>query len=127
MGLRTDAEAMLAEMIEDTDFFGWDITLTDPSGASAALVGLSNDINHMIDPDTGEIITGRMASVSLRMSSIIAAGFTGFPKNVADLTSRPWVVTFNDILGTSHTFKVREAHRDRAAGVIVCLLEAYSA
>jgi len=125
MGLREEAEAVLAETMEDPDMFGWSITLTDPSESSAEMYGLSADISQMIDPDTGEVITGRVASVALRMSSIVAAGFTGFPKNIAETTSKPWLVTFNDILGTEHTFKVRESNRDRAMGVIVCMLEVY--
>lgn len=125
MGLREEAEAVLIETMEDPDMFGWSITVTEPSGFSADLYGLSTDISQMIDPDTGEVITGRSASVALRMSSISSAGFTGFPKNISDTTSKPWTVAFDDILGSPHTFKVRESNRDRAMGVIVCILESY--
>ncbi len=125
MGLRETAEADLAHILEDkTAGFGWDITVTDPAGTSVLLVGYSNDIGMSIDPDTGVAVSGRRASVALRISSLTTAGL-GIPKGIIDATSKPWRVTFNDIEGTSHTFKVQESHPDRALGVVTCLLELY--
>lgn len=125
MGLRATAEADLAGILEDkTAGFGWDITITDPAGSPASLVGYSNDIGLSIDPDTGQAVSGRRASIALRISSLTAAGL-GIPMGIVDSTSKPWVVTFDDINGTAHTFKVQESHPDRAIGMVTCLLELY--
>lgn len=123
MSLRVTAEADLATIIEDGVYgFGWPVVLTDPAGVSLPLTGFSNDIAQMIDPDTGQAVSGRLASVALRISTIVAAGFT-LPKGIADSGSKPWVVVFNDINMNSHQFKIIQANPDRALGVISCLLE----
>lgn len=128
MGLRELAEQDLGAILEDSAYgFGWSITLTDPAGLTDPnLIGFSDDISQVIDPDTGQLVSGRLASVALRISSLLTAGFT-LPRGIADQSSKPWVVTFNDINGTSHTFKVRQADPDRALGLIVCILEGYDA
>lgn len=127
MGLRELAESDLAVVLEDRDTgFGWDVALTDPAGLRVAtLVGQSDDISQLIDPDTGELVSGRRASVVLRISSLVAAGFTSLPRSVADSTLKPWIVEFSDINGNAYAFKVRQADPDRALGVVVCILEAY--
>ena len=128
MGLRDLAEQDLGAILEDSTYgFGWNITVTDPTGLSdSTLVGFSDDISQVIDPDTGQVVSGRQASVALRISTLIAAGFS-LPRGVADQTSKPWVVIFNDINGVSHTFKVLSADPDRAIGLVVCQLEGYDA
>jgi hypothetical protein len=128
MSLRDLAEQDLGRILEDrATGFGWPVTLTDPAGLSDdSLTGFSDDISQTIDPDTGELVSGRLASVALRISSLLAAGFA-VPRGVPDQGSKPWVVTFNDINGTAHTFKVRQANPDRALGMVVCILEGYDA
>lgn len=126
MGLRSLAESDLGLILEDGAYgFGWPITITDPSGkVSTGLIGFSDDIAQMIDPDTGELISGRLASVALRISTLYAQGFT-LPKAIANSSSKPWLVSFNDINGVSYQFKVNQANPDRALGVVTCILEAY--
>jgi len=126
MGLRELAEQDLGVIIEDrARGFGWPISLTDPDGLTDdTLVGLSNDIAQTIDPDTGELVSGRLASVALRISSLYAAGFS-LPRGVADTALKPWIVKFNDINGRPYVFIVRQSNPDHGAGVVVCILEAY--
>ena len=124
MSLRELAESDLAFTLEDPAAFGWPITVTDPAGATAALTGQSNDIAQLIDPDTGQAVSGRLASVAIRMSSLTTGGL-GRPVGVADAGSKPWLIEFDDINGESYRFKVSESNPDRAMGVIVCILEAY--
>lgn len=128
MGLRDLAEQDLGGILEDDAYgFGWPITLTDPAGLSDnTLIGFSDDISQTIDPDTGELVNGRLASVALRISTLIAAGFTDLPRGVADSTLKPWTVVFNDINGNAYTFKVKQGNPDRALGVIACILEEYT-
>ena len=126
-GLRVLAEADLGLVLEDSlTGFGWPVTLRNPGGLTRSdLVGASSDIHQVIDPDTGQVISGRLATVALRIASLYSRGFT-LPRGVADETGKPWVVIFDDINGLPYTFKVRSANPDRALGVVVCTLEAYT-
>lgn len=125
MNLRQLAEADLGGILEDSATgFGWSISLTDPAGTVAALTGFSDDIAQLIDPETGQAISGRLASVALRISSITLAGL-GLPRGIADSTVKPWLVSFNDINGNAYTFKVMQSNPDRALGLVTLVLEAY--
>lgn len=125
MSLRQLAEQDLVAILGDTQGFGWPITLTSPEGLTATLTGFSNDISQVIDPDTGQLVSGRLASVALSLSDVFDAGFT-MPRAIADSASKPWLVTFDDIKGTSHTFKIRQSDPDRALGLVICILEVYA-
>jgi len=125
MGLREVASADVGAILEDGVYgFGWPITVTDPGGKSAPLTGFSDDISQVIDPDTGIAVSGRLASAVLRISSLTEAGL-GLPVGIADAGSKPWVINFDDINGSPHTFKVQQSDPDRAIGIVVCILEIY--
>lgn len=125
MGLREIAEKDLGVILEDgATGFGWPITVTDPTGNVGTLTGFSDDIAQVIDPDTGQAVSGRLASVALRVSSLVFVGL-GLPRGIADTGSKPWVVQFDDINGNAYTFKVSQSNPDRAIGLVVCLLELY--
>ena len=128
MGIREVAEADLAYILEDkVSGWGADVVLTSPGAVVyPAFVGFSTDISQAIDPQTGELVSGRTASVSLRISSLLTAGLTELPRAMAKTTEKPWLVTFLDLQGASYTFKVAQSRPDRAAGLLVCILEAYA-
>lgn len=127
MGLRTIAESDLSFILEDKlTGFGFDITVTDPSLTVAQFVGFSNDISQVIDPDTGQIVSSRSASVALRMSSLNTAFSNVLPVGIADASSKPWVVEFLDIGGASHKFKVIKSNPDRGLGIVTLLLDGYT-
>lgn len=123
--LRELAERDLALTLEDAGGFAWPITITSPTGQSATLRGRSSDIAQVIDPDTGRAVSGRAASVTVRVSTLTAKGLP-LPRSISQETMRPWVVTFNDIGGAVHSFKVVQSNPDRTLGVVVCHLEAYA-
>ena len=125
MSLLDIAEANLALSVESTALFGQSITLTDPAGLAVAMVGSSNDIGAMIDPDTQQFVSGRTASMTLRISSIYGAGFTALPVGVAERSSKPWRVTYTAKGSRSYEFAVRQTMPDRTAGVVVMVLEIY--
>lgn len=128
MNLRALAESDLGLIVEDgATGFGWPITLTDPSGFSSSgpLTGLSDDIAQVIDPDTGQAVSGRLASIALRISTLYAQGYA-LPQGTADASVKPWIVEFDDVNGLPYKFKVQQSNPDRALGVVTCLLEAYS-
>ena len=126
MNLRAKAEADLGVILENASTgFGYPITLTDPTGLSKDLTGFSNDIGFLIDTDTGLAISGRRASIALRISTLTTQGFTSLPKGAQGEALKPWVVNFDDINGNPFTFKVSDAQPDRGLGIITCTLEIY--
>ena len=125
MSLRLIAEQDLGLILEDTTTgFGYPIVITDPDGNSGAFTGFSDDISQIIDPDTGQAVSGRLASIAIRISQLYLKGL-GMPKGIADSSSKPWIVEFDDINGNPYKFKVDQSNPDRALGLLVCLLELY--
>ena len=124
-GLRAQAETDLGRILEDsTRGFGWPITVTDPSGNVGLLTGFSTDVSLMIDPETGQAVSGRTASATLRIALLTSKGL-GIPLGVSYGASKPWLVQFDDINGVAYTFKVKESIPDRAIGSVSCMLEFY--
>lgn len=125
-GLREIAEQDLGVILEsDEQGFRWPVTITDPDGnVSSGLYGFSNDIAQVIDPDTGQAVSGRLATISLRISSLTAQGLA-LPEGIADASSKPWLVAFDDINGNPFVFKVQESNPDRGLGLVFCFLELY--
>ena len=118
MNLRDIAEQDLETTLEDAQMgFGWSITLTDPKGRTGNFVGQSGDIHFLIDPETGQGISGRFAHVAIRIKSILdsSAGFQELP-------SKEWKIIFNDLYGSAYNFIIEEARPDRTLGLITCLL-----
>lgn len=125
MSLRAQAEQDLGVILEDGVYgFGWPITVTDPDGVFGTLTGFSDDISQLIDPDTGEAVSGRLASAVVRISSLVSKGL-GLPVAIADASRKPWIVQFDDINGNAFTFKVQQSNPDRALGIVSMLLEVY--
>lgn len=129
MSLRDIVEADLATMLENIDC-GWNasIVLTDPAGVEKTLAGQSSDISQLIDPDTGTAVSGRLATVSLRISSILSSTpgpALTLPRGIADTTGKPWLVAWTDTQGEAHTFKVAQSNPDRMLGVLILILENY--
>lgn len=126
MGLRELAAVHARSILGDEYGFTWPISVTDPEGKTAALKGFSNDVHRGIDPQTGLPISDRIASIAVSMAALVAAGLE-LPKGVSHESEKPWIVSFDDINGHSHTFKVREAEPDRGLGIVTCRLEAFEA
>ncbi len=127
MNLALQAAADLIAIVGDSAAgFGWPITVTDPNQLTATLTGFRTDISQEINPETGQLVSGRTASVALPIASLALAGL-GVPRGIADKTSRPWLITFSDLAGVPHTFKVSEARPDETLGLVVCMLEAWRA
>jgi len=118
----------LQTIIGDKNGFGWDVLLENPDGVCDTLKGLTTDIATTIDPETGQAVSGRTASVTFSIKTIKELDcfqVFGLPAGVDDESKKPWVVTFLDPLGTSYKFKVLESLPDRALECVVCLLEVY--
>lgn len=125
MNLRELAESDLSFTLEDSvTGFGWSVTVTDPNLVSATLTAQSNDVSYKIDPETGMYVSGRTCSATLRISSLVTAGFTKLPYGELSKTAKPWICQFNDINGNAFKFRIMNGDPDRTLGLIVCSLEA---
>ena len=127
MGLRAQAELDLAQTLESETDWGVEFTLTDPTGftGTAALFGASGDIGRLVDPDTGQGVTGRHATLLVRIASLQAAGFGLLPEDISDGAARPWLVSFLGVSTPSQLYKVKQAHPDRTLGVVSLVLTFY--
>lgn len=123
MSLRLQAALDARAIVEDRTGFGWPIQLTDPSGYSREITGLTNDIALVIDPDTGMLVSGRDVTISVHIQTLRETGFSEDPRGVSQ--GIPWVVEFEDINGTPGRFKVARTSPDRGIGLILMNLEVY--
>lgn len=125
MSLREKAAADFKRLSEDgTTGFGWPITVTDPAGLSANLTGFANDISQAIDPETGQIVSGRIAAIAISTRSLFLAGL-GQPVGISDSAQKPWLVQFTDPSLNAFTFKVARSDPDRTIESVNCTLELY--
>lgn len=125
MNLRKIAEADLGNILEDkVTGFGVPIRVKDPDGCIAEMTGFSNDITQMVDLDTGQVVSGRSASVILLISSF-KNQLMGVPRGITDSKNKPWLVEFEDISGETFTFKVAQSNPDRSSGQVTLILEVY--
>jgi len=121
MGLREQAALDAGAILEDsTSGFGVPVVFTSPAGVVTALTGFTQDVSVTIDPETGQAVSGRRASVAVSLASLPA-----MPAAVADGSQKPWLVSFASVDGVTATWKVVEVLPDRAVGVVVLLLESY--
>jgi len=127
VGLRERAASDTGRILEDDIVgAGWPIILIAPDGTEKSLTGFTNDIAQIIDPDTGQAVSGRLATVALRISSIRAEfPGLGLPEGIADTLLKPWIIKFDDINGVSYIFKISQTNPDRTLGVLICMLEIY--
>ncbi len=71
----------LANIVEDTDRgFALDIIVTNPTGKTATIAGLSADIGRVIDVDTGQTVSGQYVSVTLCIL-FLSKAFAGLSKS----------------------------------------------
>lgn len=124
MSLRGEAHLDLIEILHDEDTGGDLVTITSPDGSQEDFRALSNDIHLSIDPGTGDVITGRQASITVAISDLISVGFQDI-RGIPDSNSRPWVVTAEDANDVLTNFKVIESHPDRGIGSMTLFLELY--
>ena len=121
MGLRQQAALDGKAILEDVSGFAWPLTLTSPIGAVTSLLGLTQDVGQTIDPDTGQAVAGRRATVVVARASL-----PEMPEAIADSRRKPWVVRFADSQGVFAQWKVIEVLPDRVLGQVALIVEAYA-
>jgi hypothetical protein len=125
VGLREIAKADLTRIMQDSlSGFAWPITITNPDGSQLDLDALTQDIGRNIDPETGQVIAGRLVTVAIPMQPLEYEGI-GMPTGVQDANAKPWVVEFDNMNGVHGVYKVKHSEPDHMAGCIVCHLENY--
>ncbi len=124
MSLRAVAESDLALTLEYGTDWGQAIIVTDPAELQVTLNGQSGDIGALIDPDTGMGVSGRLAHVSLRISSVLTA-FGALPVGIAESAQNPWRVSFPGSATPAQEYKVSETRPDKTLGVITLIVEVY--
>lgn len=121
MGLREQAALDAQAILQDSAMgFGWPLLLTSPLGDSTELTGYTTDVAQTIDPETGQAVAGRRASVAVSLKSL-----SEMPRAEASQLRKPWTVTYADSEGVASKWKVIEVLPDRALSVVVLLLESY--
>jgi hypothetical protein len=126
VSLRDDAAAFCREILEDVDGgFAMAITVRDPLGQEAEVTGISADIGSVIDLNTGQLVSGRAAHVTVSLQTLRDAGIAGIPQGEADSMRAPWLFLLLDIMGGQHVFKVKQAMPDLTLGVVRCSLEIF--
>ena len=116
------AQAVLKSILENVmTGFGEALTLITPSDVEYSVKGFSNDIGQTIDPDTGQLVSGRNAQVTLSLESIMALGI-GIPEGISSSDSKPWRIRYTDLSGAVVTFAVITSSPDRSLGSLVLYL-----
>lgn len=96
-----------------------ELTITDPAGNAGTLRGWSNDIGFLIDPDTGQAVSGRHATIAVSMLSLREQGLAN-PTGIEDRDKKPWLVQVANEFGESFTFAVQASQPDRTMGNVTC-------
>lgn len=125
MNLRELAAADHRLLVEDVaGGFGRELTFVDPKGDTAIVKGFWNHIGQAIDLQTGALIAGTVAFVRVTLGALSDAKL-GIPEVIAADLRKPWIVSFNDMAGREHKFKVNDVRVDRSMNAVDCYLENY--
>lgn len=104
--------------------FGVDVILTDPDMVAHTLKGIVSIIHNLIDPDTGQPVSGFLATVSLNALDLLAQGIE-IPEGEMDEFERPWTVETVNVSGVTVLTKVIRVSPDETNGNILIDLGIY--
>ncbi len=100
------------------------IAITPPGLPARTLMGWSNDIGLLVDPDTGQAISGRIATVALSIADLAAQNLP-IPESEHSTSAKPWVISFLDGQLDNYVFSIVETHPDRTTGIVTCTVDSY--
>lgn len=124
MSLLEQAAADVRAILENTDEFGLPMTVTSPIGDVATITGFAADIGQEIDPETGQLVSGRRIHATLPVAAIHEA-FGEQLRGVHDEAMLPWRITLQlPSMPTAQVFKVMDVMPDKI-GAVVCWLEIF--
>lgn len=115
-----------AQRIMNSEKFGFStpLVLTEPNGTTHDLKGIVSVIYNLIDPDTGQPVSGFLATVSLNKLDLLDAGID-IPVGEMDTNSRPWAVETTLVGGETILTKVVRSSPDKTNGNILIDLGKY--
>lgn len=121
MSLRELAILDHKTILGDPAGFGQLLTITNPAGATLALVGYASDVGELVDPQTNLSIAGRRATCTFDPTPLVDAGM-GTIAAIADGKQLPWRIAFVDAHGVNHIYKVVLVAPDKHVGSVRCEL-----
>lgn len=115
-----------AQRIMNSEKFGFStpLVLTEPDGTTHGLKGIVSVIYNLIDPDTGQPVSGFLATVSLNKLDLQDAGID-MPIGEMDTNARPWTVETTLVGGETILTKVVRSSPDKTNGNILIDLGKY--
>lgn len=116
MSILSESRLDFAIISQDTDGFAEEVVLTSPTGQSATIACVWTDVGVGLDPESGQTVSAKAASVSISDDALTEAGI-GIPVSVQEKNKKPWKITVTNIDGTSTAYKITEPRRDRRLGV----------
>lgn len=119
--MRKDSQRI---MNSDRCGFSTAITLTDPAGVGYPFKSIVSVIHNLVDPDTGQPVSGYLATASINILDLLALGLE-IPEGEMDQLSRPWTITETTIQNVVVTYKIASTAPDEANGNILCDLVSY--
>ena len=126
MGLNEIAADDFANFTSNTDEFGHEFVITAPDGTVIeGIKGYSTDISALIDPETGQMVAGRTASVSIAMRFFRNAGFGSIPTMEPKKNKKPWIFEWLAPNTSVYTFSVRDAIPDRKLDQTLFMLQSF--
>lgn len=100
------------------------ITLQSPEGRVAELRGNEKNTSHVVNPETGAVMSLRQVSVVVSMADLRIVNME--PRGESDTGKKPWVVRFTSAgTGIERTWRVQETIPDDTIGAQVLILEFY--
>ena len=100
------------------------VTLTDPDSNEYSINGIVSIIHNLIDPDTGQPVSGFLATISINAKDLNDLDID-VPEGEMSESSRPWLITHTDQFDTEQTMKISRSAPDETVGNILCDLVAY--
>jgi hypothetical protein len=115
-----------AQRIINSNKFGFSssVTLIDQAGVEYPINAIVSVIHNLVDPDTGQPVSGSLATASINTLDLIALGVQ-IPEGEADETKKPWLIREADIQGNTVTYAIVRSAPDKANGNILCDLNEY--
>ena len=121
MGLTELSIAHAKAFTTNTDHWGVSMVFTAPTSETATVDGLHVRHNTQYDQETGALVSGRNASVTVSESVLTDAGYP-VRNGDDDVHLANHRVSVADSTGTTREYVVREWFPDEKLGIIVCIL-----
>lgn len=121
MSLLQEHQEAAQALASNTDVFGSSVVFVDTSGNRFPISCNVQDISATIDPETQQIVTGRLVSFIVGRAAIESAGM-GLPRAIAQDGVSPWLVEYAD-----QVWRVNDVRPDRVFGMLIVFVEAQDA